>query len=166
MAINWENRFRDARLLAAAVLVLAFFLPVASCTQSSAEKAVSAEEAGEVEKVEEIRHRVYKYPYKEVTFSDPATWYVLAAFFWPLVALKIREEAPTHIGFILNVTELMLCLVTGWIIYDISFMSRLEFGGYIAYGGVLIYAATSLKEAVKLTWKRVGRALRRGETRQ
>ena len=141
------------------MFVIAFFLPVASCTQSSSENAVSVQKTEEMEKADEMRHRVYKYPYKKVAIGDPMTWYILAAFFWPLVALKIREEAPNLVGLILNSTELMLCLITGWIIYDFSFMSRLEYGGYIAYGGASIYATTSLADAVRLIWKRIRGAL-------
>lgn len=151
MKAAWELRFRHARLFAAALLAIAFFLPVASCTQSSLDKDVSADET---------RHLVYTYPYKEIAIDDPATWSILAAFFWPLVALKFREKAPNLSGLILNMTELLLCLMTGWIILDFSMLARLEYGGYIAYGGTSIYATTSLADTVILIWRRAKDAMR------
>lgn len=127
---------------------------MASCTQSSSEIFVSTQEIEGIEKSDESRDRVYKYPYKKVDIGDSMTWYILMAFFWPLVALKIRDEAPNPAGLIQNATEVLLCLMTGWIIYDLSFMSRLEYGGYIASGGALIYATMSLADAARLLWQR------------
>ena len=160
MKAAWEHRFRHARLFAAALLAIAFFVPVASCTQSSLDKEVSAHETEEIEKADETRHRVYTYPYKRVAIDDPTTWSILAAFFWPLVALKFREKAPNLSGLILNTAELLLCLMTGWIMVDFSMMARLEYGGYIAYGGTSIYATTSLADAAILIWKRAKGAMR------
>jgi hypothetical protein len=156
----WEHRFRQARLFAAALLAIAFFLPVASCTQSPLDEDVSAHATEEIEKADETRHRVYTYPYKRVSIDDPTTWSILAAFFWPLAALKFREKAPNRSGLILHTTELLLCLMTGWVMVEFSMMARLEYGGYIAYGGILIYATTSLADAAILIWKRAKAAIR------
>ncbi len=158
---GWEQRFHQARLFAAALLAIAFFLPVASCTQFPAPgKDVSAHETEEIEKADETRQRFYTYPYKKVAIDDPMTWSILAAFFWPLAALKFREKAPNLSGLSLNTIELLLCLMTGWIMLNFTMLDRLEYGGYIAYGGLFIYAATSLADTVILTWKRARGAMR------
>lgn len=154
MAISWEHQFRKARFFAAVMLAIAFFLPVASCTQSSSEMLLSAQEIEQIEESDESRHRIYKYPYKKVSIGDSKTWYILIAFFWPLVALKIREEVPNRAGLIQNTTEVLLCLMTGLIITELSFMYRLEYGGYIAFGGALLYATTSLTDIARLLWQR------------
>jgi hypothetical protein len=50
--------------------------------------------------------------------------------------------------------------MTGWVMVEFSMMARLEYGGYIAYGGILIYATTSLADAAILIWKRAKAAIR------
>ena len=143
------------------MLAIAFFLPVSSCTQFAPPgKDVSAHENEALEKADESRPRDYTYPYKTVAIDDPMTWTILAAFFWPLAALKFREKAPNLSGLSLNAIELLLGLMTGGIMVDFTMMVRIEYGGYIAYGGLFIYAATSLADTVILTWKRARGAMR------
>jgi hypothetical protein len=157
---KWELRFHNARLFAAALLAIAFFLPVSSCTEITLGKDVSVHETEEIEKADKLLHRVYTYPYKRVAIDDAMSWSILAAFFWPLAALKFREKAPNLSGLSLNTIELLLCLMTGWIMVDFTMLARLEYGGYIAYGGIFIYATTSLADTVILTWKRARGAMR------
>jgi hypothetical protein len=163
---KWELRFHNARLFAAALLAIAFFLPVSSCTEITLGKDVSAHETEESEKADGTRHRDYTYPFKKVAIDDPMTWSILAAFFWPLAALKFREKAPHLSGLSLNATELLLCLMTGWIMVDFTMMARIEYGGYIAYGGVLVYATMSLADTARLTWKRTRGALRERRSKE
>ena len=142
------------------MLAAAFFLPVSSCAPTAVEKTTTVQET---EIIEEVELRRYNYPFQELDMDDPMSWLLLPAFFWPVAALAYRKKKPQHIGLVLSIFELLLCLLTGWVIVGLTFFNRIEFGGYLAYAGAGIYFMAALAEMVRSVRARFSKASQQTE---
>jgi hypothetical protein len=141
-ARRWPDRFR---LVGAVVLAIAFFLPLSSCSNSTAfnqegVQAVSVDaETGAVTE----GPRRYRYPFKSLAMDDPEGLLVLVAFFWPTLAFGYRKFNGHKVGVKFTTLEFLLCFLTIWFVWSVSFLERLEIGGYLAFGGATLCLAAA-----------------------
>ena len=136
------------RTFGTVMLAVAFFLPVSSCTPIGVEKSLATQE------IEKKEQRRYRYAFQQLEINKPMSWPLLVAFFWPMAALAYRNKRPRHIGLGLTISELLLCLMSGWAIFTLTFLYRLEYGAYVAYGAVGIYFIVASVETARLVRER------------
>ena len=70
----------------------------------------------------------------------------------PLATLA--QEEGGDIQQSMTITELLLCLMTGWAIFGLTYLHRPEYGAYVASGAVVIYFAAALQETIELARER------------
>jgi hypothetical protein len=141
------------RLAAAVVMVIAFFLPVSSCSnQLSVDQGYAGTQATEVAENSDIS---YRYPYESVTFGESASLLITVAYFWPIIAVCYRRKRPRRAGTKFAILELLLCLLSYWAVWGQTFLEAPEFGAYIAYCATTLYGlavTVNLSEVFKI-WR-------------
>ena len=116
-------------------MIIAFFLPVSSCSSQEGSAA-----DGESEEVQ------YRYPYQELAVDNLSSVPILVAYLWPAIMLGIRSRWPAASRIKLTVMETLLCLFSYWGIWGQSFLYRLEYGGLLAYAAISLYLFATLAD--------------------
>ena len=142
-AKNWPGQFR---LVGAAALAIAFFLPVSSCSSS----VTVDHENKQVVSVD--TESSYRFPFKDLALNNPKSALIVLAYFWPVAALMYRKFGRNKLGRKFTALELLLCFLSIYVVSTLAFLERLEVGAYLAFAGVALYviaAATIFTDKMK-----------------
>jgi hypothetical protein len=131
---HWPGQFR---LVGAAALAIAFFLPVSSCSSS----VTADQENTQVASFD--AESSYRYPFKELAFDNPKSALILLAYFWPVAALMYRKFGRNKMGRKFAALELLLCLLSIYVVSTLAFLETMEIGAYLAFAGVTLYVITT-----------------------
>ena len=127
---NWPGKFR---LVGTVALALAFFLPVSSCSSI----VTVDQENTQVVRVD--ADSGYRYPFKELAFNNPKSALIALAYFWPAAALMYRKLSRNMTGRKFTALELLLCILSIYVVSTLAFLERMEIGSYLAFAGVALY---------------------------
>ncbi len=123
-----------AKRIAAVLLAISFFLPLAKCS-------APVPPAGEVqEKVVEVT-----YAYSEYEWPSIEAFLAVLAFSWPLV-FAILWPGKGRIR--IRITEVMLCAGSGWLVFGLLWLRDLLIGGVVAVIALAVYAIATLYQLV------------------
>ena len=118
-------------------MAVAFFLPVSSCSYQFA--GIPSDVNTGVSEAADTSSVRYRYPYKMVAIDNPSSLPVIVAFLWPLGALFYRKRRPRKSGIKLTVLEGILCLISYWAVWSLTYLNTAEIGAIVAYCGVTLY---------------------------
>lgn len=144
---DWPKRFR---LVGAALLLIAFFLPVSSCTSQDSDD--QSEASATTDGTVEITAKRYRYPYRLLAVDDVMTVPILVAFFWPASMVAYRKYRRDNVSLKIPILEILLCLLSIWIIWGMIFLYTPEIGSYVAFCGAILYlvaASVNIIEALR-----------------
>ncbi len=129
---------RLIRRLAAALLLVALFLPLSRCSEQPTDGAAAAP-------------TTYKYYYAWTDFdaSEPWSWLIFVAFLWPLPFLA-REAFARGKAVPVWVKAIQIPFGAGSItlVYYRTFLHQLWVGGYLAYIALGAYLLALAAEVV------------------
>jgi hypothetical protein len=117
-------------------------LPLARC---------SGQRNGESADPEQPPAYTYYYAWSDFDVLSPGSWLVFLIFAWPVALLLFELISRRPASFIwLRATQILLTVVSMYVLYLRTFLYELWYGGYIAYAAFSIYVLASLGELVLL----------------
>jgi hypothetical protein len=134
---------RIGRWLGGVLLLVCLVLPVSQC-----EKQRVVIENGKLESRSETPS-TYKvlYPTDYIDLSDIGGVVALVSYTWPVLAALAyfatrRRNARRFVSFF----EALLCIGSGWVIYELGSIGRRMIGGYVGLVAVTIYCLATLPD--------------------
>jgi hypothetical protein len=129
---------RKLKLLAALLLLLAFALPLSSCTVTDR----AGHEGGP-----QKSHVEYHYAWSGIDTAEPASFIVPLFFLWPLAAFAVARK-PGRLARVSWWLEAPLWACSAYFI-DLALLAvtRIEIGGYLACAGLVLHAGAWIGEA-------------------
>lgn len=127
--------------ISAAMLLIAFFLPLSKCTLHPPPEEVNQKPSVE----DTYAYTAYEWPSLNAALA-------VLAFVWPLFFVFSSAVKPglNQLLFI-NIIELFLCLGSGTMITIITYLGELMSGAYMAAISLVLYAVASVITIVKIT---------------
>jgi hypothetical protein len=149
--------FQAIRRLAALVLLVALFLPLSRCSDSSSaakpsprvDAAETAEAAQPGQPPAPARAYRYFYAWTDFKVDSAGSWLIFLVFLWPLPFLAFewtRRGGPVPLW--VQAVQLPLAAGAGAILYYRTFLDELWVGGYLGYAALGCFAAAVLAEIV------------------
>jgi hypothetical protein len=150
----------NVKKIAGLILILTFFLPLSRCEMKKIEvQQAPAVAVGEDRKVidspkimrsganEEMdtssnkeSNKGYNIPFRMFSSSELLSWLMLLSFFWPVPVLTLFHFEKRKIILLgLTVTDPLVCIGSGYLIWAISTLGDILFGGCLALGAILSY---------------------------
>ena len=138
---HWREWFR---LVGAVALLLAFFLPVSSCSSDvGSDQDEASTGSGDVV---EVTNRRYRHPYKLLTIDEPGSLLILVAYLWPVCMFGYRKLRPANGGLKRPILEIILCLFSIWLVWTLGYLYTRETGSYVAFAGATLYLFAAFAE--------------------
>jgi len=123
------------------LLLLALVLPLARCSrQPNGESTNQGQEQSVY---------TYYYAWSDFDVHSPGSWLAGMIFAWPVGLLLFELISRRPASFIwLRAAQIILSVVSMYVLYLRTFLYELWYGGYIAYAAFSIYLLASLGELV------------------
>lgn len=120
--------------VAALCLLISLFLPISQCTY-----APNLEDQNQNPQV------LVKYPYSAYSWPSIERVATYAAFLWPMVfsiAGAVWPRARERLA--LGVLEFLFCIGSAWMLFVLTALGELKYGGYVAIGSLSAYFGATL----------------------
>ncbi len=136
-------------MLGAALLAIAFFLPLSRCEITSTTPAADREAVKETPGAEKVYD--YYYAYENIGFEDPGSLLIPVIFFWPWAFLAYaRRGRRARVKTVLNFLEPLLAAGTAYMIVLMIIWGEIYIGAYVAFAGAGGYFIGS---GIEVGWK-------------
>jgi hypothetical protein len=137
------------KTLGAALLAIAFFLPLSRCEEISLTPSAEDEVVQETPETEKVYD--YYYAYENIGFEDQGSLLIPAVFFWPLAFLAYAKRGRrARVKTVLNFLEPLLAAGTGYMIVLMTMFNEFYIGAYVAFAGAGGYFIGS---GIEVAWK-------------
>ncbi len=141
-ARRWQG---PVRLIAAALLLVAFLFPLARCSQQDPRGP-------------RVESPTYKYYYAWTDFDARSfwCWAILLVFFWPVPILLYEHlRGRGSPGPLVLALQPLLALLAGYTVFHETVVKELWIGGYLAYSALGLYFVASLVLPVEALARRM-----------
>lgn len=137
------------KFVSAIIIACCFFLPLSKCQKQHPVKVTEIQV--EVAETQETPAVEYIYPYKSFELVDLESYFLLAAFFWPVPFLLFKPSSKKRkVRLFLEVTQGICCLLSAYLITLMALVGTPVVGAYLAWVALCFYFAFVVIGIVKL----------------